>query len=67
MDIKSLISVDPRIKSIVDGLARLHWASRRLIDAEVKELCEAHPDIPPKLLRFCCEYAAREIELQGDR
>jgi hypothetical protein len=52
-----------RLNEIIEALRRRHLVSRRLIDAEVEELCAAYPDVPRNVMR-ACEIAARELELQ---
>jgi hypothetical protein len=52
-----------RLNAIIEAFGRLHWASRKLIDAEVKEVCAAYPDISPDLLK-ACERLASEREAE---
>jgi hypothetical protein len=56
-------SLDRRLNEIIEAFGRLHWASRKIIDAEVKELCAAYPDVPSALFK-ACEIAAREREAE---
>lgn len=49
------------LDKIIDAMRRRHLVSKKLIDAELTELCAAYPDVPPNVMRACV-LVARQLE-----